>query len=84
MRRLISLGEKLVSLLWKQVAVCTLAADLTRVLNIQGTASICHKNPFVFPQLDALFQLCLQNKRENLKLTIKIVQWNNVLLIFNL
>lgn len=63
MRRLISLGEKLVSLLWKQVAVCTLAADLTHVLNIQGTASICHKNPFVFPQLDVLFQLCLQKTK---------------------
>lgn len=74
MKRLISLGEKLVSLLWKQVAMCTLAADLTRVLNIQGTASICHKNPFVFPQPDVLFQLCLQNKRKNFKLTIKIVQ----------
>lgn len=73
MRRLISLGEKLVSLLWKQVAMCTLAADLTHILNIQRTASICHKNPFVFPQLDVLFQLCLQNKRKNLKLTIKIV-----------
>lgn len=84
MRRLISLGEKLVSLLWKQVAMCTLAADLTRVLNIQSTSSICHKNPFVFPQLDVLFQPCLQNKRENWKLTIKIVQWNNILLIFNL
>lgn len=71
MRRLISLGEKLVSLLWKQVAMCTLTADLTHVLNIQSTASICHKNPFVFPQLAVLFQLCLQNKRKILNWPLK-------------
>lgn len=62
MRRLISLGEKLVSLLWKQVAMRTLAADLACVLNIQGKASICHKNPFVLPQLGVLFQLSWKTK----------------------
>lgn len=70
-RRLISLGEKLVSLLWKQVAMHTLAADLTCVLNIQGTASICHKNPFVLPQLGVILQPCLQSRRENLNLIFK-------------
>lgn len=61
------------SLLWKQVAAHTLAADLTRVLNIQGTASICHKNPFVLPQPGVILQPRLQSKRENLKLIFKMV-----------
>lgn len=42
--------------------MCTLAADLTPVLNIQGPASIYHKNPFVLPQLDVILQSPLQSE----------------------
>lgn len=41
------------------------------VLNIQGTASICHKNPFVLLQLGVILQPRLQSRRENLNLIFK-------------
>lgn len=70
MRRLISLGEKSVSLLWKQVAMHTLAADLTHVLNIQSTDSICHKNPFVLPQLGVSLQPQLAKQKGKFKINL--------------